>query len=139
MFGSSLFVRLVRPLATRTHICSPQWVQVCEPFHFPSSFTNKSFVIKKLYVNALHHYEQVYFLRREGPVISPPCSSGDSPTMLGTPEKGKRKLPSGCVAGGPTTTTGFYAAPPHVPNGGSCSNGSPISGVPQVRVSESVQ
>lgn len=35
---------------------------VCEPFNFPASFTNKSFVIRKLYVNLLHHYEQV----REG-------------------------------------------------------------------------
>lgn len=40
-------------------ISRKQWVIVCEPFNFPSSFTNKSFVMKKLYVNALHHYEQV--------------------------------------------------------------------------------
>lgn len=36
-----------------------QWVLVCEPFQFPTSFTNRSFVMKKLYVNALHHFEQV--------------------------------------------------------------------------------
>lgn len=49
-----------------------QWVNVCEAFNFPSTFTNKSFVIKKLYVNALHHYEQVYFLRNGGKQIVPP-------------------------------------------------------------------
>ncbi len=35
------------------------FVQVCEPFNFPASFTNKSFVMRKLYCNVLHHFEQV--------------------------------------------------------------------------------
>ena len=35
------------------------FVSVCEPFNFPASFTNKSFVVRKLYCNVLHHYEQV--------------------------------------------------------------------------------
>eukprot|EP00798_Chlamydomonas_sp_ICE-L_P028804 gene28804-31993_t len=39
-------------------IARKQWVIICEPFNFPESFTNKSFVIKKLYVNALHHCQQ---------------------------------------------------------------------------------
>ncbi|GAX81680.1 hypothetical protein CEUSTIGMA_g9108.t1 [Chlamydomonas eustigma] len=60
-----------------------QWVIVCEPFNFPSSFTNKSFVIKKLYVNALHHYEQVYFHRAQGPLISAP--TGPSETAFTAP------------------------------------------------------
>ena len=54
-----------------------QWVIVCEPFNFPSSFTNKSFVIKKLYVNALHHYEQVYFHRHQGPLVSAPTGPSE--------------------------------------------------------------
>ena len=60
-----------------------QWVIVCEPFNFPSSFTNKSFVIKKLYVNALHHYEQVYFHRRQGSIINAPTGS-DTPSATTT-------------------------------------------------------
>lgn len=43
-----------------------QFVVACQPFNFPPSFTNKSFVIKKLYFNALYHYEQVYFRRLSG-------------------------------------------------------------------------
>ena len=43
-----------------------QFVIACEPFNFPPSFTNKSYVIKKLYFNALYHYEQVYFRRLSG-------------------------------------------------------------------------
>eukprot|EP00798_Chlamydomonas_sp_ICE-L_P001935 gene1935-33345_t len=37
-----------------------QWVTICEPFNFPASFSHKSFVIKKLYINALHHCELVW-------------------------------------------------------------------------------
>lgn len=45
----------------------PHRVIVCEPFSFPTSFTNKSFVIKKLYISTLYHYEQLYFHRRRSP------------------------------------------------------------------------
>eukprot|EP00798_Chlamydomonas_sp_ICE-L_P015093 gene15093-21147_t len=47
-------------------ISRKQWVTVCAPFHFPVSFTNKSYVIKKLYIGGLHHYEQIYFHRNQG-------------------------------------------------------------------------
>lgn len=45
------------------------FVVACEPFNFPPSFTNKSFVIKKLYFTALYHYEQVYFRGQSGKPI----------------------------------------------------------------------
>ena len=35
------------------------WATVCEPFNFPVTFTSRSFVVKRLYIDALHHYEQV--------------------------------------------------------------------------------
>ncbi|KAG1656886.1 hypothetical protein FOA52_000679 [Chlamydomonas sp. UWO 241] len=54
-----------------------QWVIVCEPFNFPASFTNKSYVIKKLYCGALHHYEQVYFHKRTGALVPPPVGPTD--------------------------------------------------------------
>lgn len=57
-----------------------QWVLVCDPFKFPASFTNKSFVIKKLYINSLHHYEQVYFHRRQGAVLPPPLIMPSGPS-----------------------------------------------------------
>ncbi|GAX76225.1 hypothetical protein CEUSTIGMA_g3669.t1 [Chlamydomonas eustigma] len=58
-----------------------QWVIVCEPFSFPASFTNKSFVIKKLYINALHHYEQVYYHRTRGPLVSAPTGPSETSYM----------------------------------------------------------
>ena len=43
-----------------------QFVVACEPFKFPSTMTNKSYVVKKLYFAALYHYEQVYFKGQSG-------------------------------------------------------------------------
>lgn len=57
-------------------IARKQWVLVCDPFNFPQSFTNRSFVIKKLYITALHHYEQLYFHRRQGLLV--PCNADGS-------------------------------------------------------------
>jgi hypothetical protein len=36
-----------------------QWVQVCNIFNFSQSFTNRSFVVRTIYVSILYHYEQV--------------------------------------------------------------------------------
>ena len=80
-------------------IARKQWVMVCEPFNFPSSFTNKSFVIKKLYTNALHHYEQVYFHRTQGPMVSAPT---------GLPDTTSSFLPGG--SGAPVPSSPLNAA-----------------------------
>eukprot|EP00798_Chlamydomonas_sp_ICE-L_P004919 gene4919-34689_t len=44
-----------------------QWITVCDSLSLPASATNRSFIIKKLYCNALNHYEQVYFRRNTCP------------------------------------------------------------------------
>lgn len=54
-----LYIEVTNNGGLHNVITHKRWVMVCEPFKFPSSFTNKSFVIRKLYVNILHHYEQV--------------------------------------------------------------------------------
>ena len=75
----------LQPVITRK-----QWVLVCDPFNFPQSFTNRSFVIKKLYITALHHYEQLYFHRRQGALV--PCNTEGDKHAAHTP---KRKEPEG--------------------------------------------
>lgn len=49
-----------------------KWNEVCIPFKFPPSFTSKAFTMRKIYVNLLYHYEQVYFYRNTGPVLPLP-------------------------------------------------------------------
>eukprot|EP00798_Chlamydomonas_sp_ICE-L_P001998 gene1998-33421_t len=92
------------------------WVTVCEPFSFPSSFTNKSFVIKKLYLNALHHYEQVYFHRNTGPVLPPPCTGSEPAVILGSnpyDRNGMKRKPMG-----PFGMMGGYYSSQYGPNMG---------------------
>eukprot|EP00798_Chlamydomonas_sp_ICE-L_P014277 gene14277-20251_t len=56
-------------------INNKQWATVCAPFNFPAPVTSRSFLIKKLYCKALNHYEQVYFHRNTGPVLTPPSQA----------------------------------------------------------------
>lgn len=49
-----------------------KWREVTEPFNFPPTATSASFVLRKFYINLLHHFEQVYFLRNTGPLVPPP-------------------------------------------------------------------
>ena len=70
-----------------------QWVVACEPFNFPSSFTNKSFVIRKLYVGLLHHYEQVYYHRRTGLIVPSPKGLAEQMQAAADKEKRQRGVP----------------------------------------------
>lgn len=49
-----------------------KWREVTEPFSFPPTATSASFVLRKFYINLLHHFEQVYFLRNTGALVPPP-------------------------------------------------------------------
>lgn len=40
-------------------IAGRKWSEVCHPFHFPASFTSKSFTMRKIYSQVLFHFEQV--------------------------------------------------------------------------------
>lgn len=53
-------------------ITAKKWTEVSQPFHFPTSFTSKSFTLRKMYTRLLHDYEQVYFHRNTGPPTLPP-------------------------------------------------------------------
>lgn len=56
-------------------ITAKKWTEVSQPFHFPASFTSKSFTLRKMYTRLLHDYEQVYFHRNTGPPTLPPGES----------------------------------------------------------------
>ncbi len=61
-------------------ITAKKWTEVSQPFHFPASFTSKSFTLRKMYTRLLHDYEQVYFHRNPGPPTLPP---GEPPRFNG--------------------------------------------------------
>ncbi|KZV27605.1 transcription factor [Dorcoceras hygrometricum] len=46
-----------------------RWKEITGAFKFPSSITNASFVLRKYYLSLLHHFEQIYYLRKEEPAI----------------------------------------------------------------------
>ncbi|XP_024541876.1 high mobility group B protein 9-like isoform X2 [Selaginella moellendorffii] len=48
------------------------WKEIKAVFHFPPTTTNASYVLRKYYSSLLHHYEQVYFFRNQGAVVSAP-------------------------------------------------------------------
>jgi len=49
-----------------------KWKEVIAELNIPHAVTNRSFVVKKHYFRLLFQYEQVYFFRRQGPIIASP-------------------------------------------------------------------
>ena len=52
-------------------ILERRWRDVIATFNFPPTTTSASFVLRKYYLSLLHHYEQVYFFRTQGPLVAP--------------------------------------------------------------------
>jgi hypothetical protein len=52
-------------------VTGKKWTEVSGPFKFPSSFTSKSFTLRKMYSRLLHDFEQVYFFNNTGPPVVP--------------------------------------------------------------------
>ena len=67
----TLYARVTGLGGLEAVITTRAWSDVCEPFGFPPSFTSKSFTVRKLYSQHLHHFEQVYFHRRGGQPLVP--------------------------------------------------------------------
>ncbi|CAA6656044.1 unnamed protein product [Spirodela intermedia] len=59
-----------------------RWREVIAVFRFPPTTTSASFVLRKYYVNLLHHFEQVHLHGRRGPLVPPPAAT--SFTVSGT-------------------------------------------------------
>lgn len=85
-----------------------KWREVMARFRFPATTTSASYVLRRYYLSLLHHYEQVYYFRAQGPLVPPAASAltktplrrmhrgSDRPaTAHGAepPETGKRPFP----------------------------------------------
>ena len=71
-FCNNLHGTLSEIFKERNAAANKRWSTVSEPFHFPSSFTSKSWTLRKVYSRLLHDYEQVYFHGNRGLPIPPP-------------------------------------------------------------------
>ncbi|KAL3685760.1 hypothetical protein R1sor_003782 [Riccia sorocarpa] len=59
-----------------------KWKEITGAFEFPRTTTSASYVLRKYYINLLHHYEQVYKFGATGPLIPPPVAlTGSSPSV----------------------------------------------------------
>ncbi|KAH8964267.1 hypothetical protein BDL97_04G057400 [Sphagnum fallax] len=52
-----------------------KWKELQVAFNFPHTTTSAAYVLRKYYIVLLHHYEQVYFLGTQGPLVPPPRPS----------------------------------------------------------------
>ncbi|KAK6934693.1 ARID DNA-binding domain [Dillenia turbinata] len=67
-----LFVEVTSRGGIEKVIKDHKWKEVTVVFNFPSTITSASFVLRKYYLSLLYHYEQAYYFREEGPLISLP-------------------------------------------------------------------
>ncbi|CAK9865836.1 unnamed protein product [Sphagnum jensenii] len=49
-----------------------KWKELTFAFNFPNTATSAAYILRKYYIGLLHHYEQVYYFRAEGPLVPPP-------------------------------------------------------------------
>ncbi|KAF8402100.1 hypothetical protein HHK36_013052 [Tetracentron sinense] len=125
-----LFVEVTSRGGIEKVIRERRWKEVTAIFSFPSTATNASFVLRKYYVQLLHHYEQLYFFGARGCNYPPTASwQSPSPTPVSTQGLVEPVLPSPEVQAATTQkrrkSTGefFPGASP------SSSVGSPVIGV----------
>nr|DAD48147.1 TPA_asm: hypothetical protein HUJ06_018084 [Nelumbo nucifera] len=64
-----LFVEATSQGGLEEVIRDHKWRCVISVFNFPSTITNASFVLYKYYISLLHHYEQLYFFRKNIPSV----------------------------------------------------------------------
>ncbi|OVA01388.1 ARID/BRIGHT DNA-binding domain [Macleaya cordata] len=60
-----LFVEVTSRGGLEKVIQNRKWREIIAVFSFPATITNASFVLRKYYMSLLHHYEQVYYFRRQ--------------------------------------------------------------------------
>eukprot|EP00268_Persea_americana_P028477 TRINITY_DN2765_c0_g1_i1.p1 TRINITY_DN2765_c0_g1~~TRINITY_DN2765_c0_g1_i1.p1 ORF type:complete len:329 (-),score=68.94 TRINITY_DN2765_c0_g1_i1:296-1282(-) len=77
-----LFVEVTSRGGIEKVIRDRRWKEVISVFNFPSSVTNASFVLRKYYMSLIHHYERVYFFRKEGCPISMSCNTVSASAKL---------------------------------------------------------
>eukprot|EP01018_Ginkgo_biloba_P030517 Gb_24776 [translate_table: standard] len=55
-----------------------KWKEITVVLNFPRTTTSASFVLRKYYINLLHHYEKVHFFQVQGPLVPPPVHATNS-------------------------------------------------------------
>ncbi|KAJ9672566.1 hypothetical protein PVL29_025972 [Vitis rotundifolia] len=65
-----LFVEVTSRGGLEKVIRDRKWKEVTTVFKFPTTITSASFVLRKYYLSLLHHYEQVYYFRKQSFPIS---------------------------------------------------------------------
>lgn len=60
-----LFVEVTARGGLEKVIQTRKWREIIAVFSFPATITNASFVLRKYYMSLLHHYEQVYYFRKQ--------------------------------------------------------------------------
>ncbi|XP_020261763.1 high mobility group B protein 9-like isoform X2 [Asparagus officinalis] len=66
-----LYVQVTQRGGLEKVILERRWRDVIATFDFPPTTTSASFVLRKYYLSLLHHYEQLYFFRTQGPLVAP--------------------------------------------------------------------
>lgn len=103
-------------------ISSKKWSEVAQPFNFPPSFTSRSFTMRKIYSQFLHHYEQVYYHRNTGPICPAPGSVNAEALAQVSMKRRAEMVQSGQGYAPPVHTPALIAIsqnfppPPHNPN-----------------------
>ncbi|CAK9178367.1 unnamed protein product [Ilex paraguariensis] len=61
-------------------VSQKKWREIGTVFNFSPTTTSASYALRKNYFSLLHHYEQVYFFKLQGPLLDdttgPPCFQG---------------------------------------------------------------
>ncbi|XP_010252902.1 PREDICTED: high mobility group B protein 10 [Nelumbo nucifera] len=96
-----LFVEVTSRGGLEKVIRDRKWRDVITIFNFPSTITNASFVLRKYYISLLHHYEQLYFFRKNSPSIQASDSVPKSPVSCtgATPSTSEKQTTTDQLAG----------------------------------------
>ncbi|CAM6063231.1 unnamed protein product [Sphagnum tenellum] len=79
-----LYVEVTSRGGSQQVIKDRKWKELTVAFNFPHTTSSAAYVLRKYYIGILHHYEQVYFFRIQGPLVPPPRPSPLSATRAVT-------------------------------------------------------
>ncbi|KAK9270334.1 hypothetical protein L1049_025913 [Liquidambar formosana] len=75
-------------------VVEKKWREISSVFNFSPTTTSASYVLRKHYYSLLHHYEQVYFFKLQGPLLFPKAAYPASNLSCGPQIAGLLEYPS---------------------------------------------
>jgi len=69
-----LYIEVTSRGGSQQVIKDRKWKELTVAFNFPSTASGAAYILRKYYIGLLHHYEQVYYFRAQGPLVPPPIS-----------------------------------------------------------------